>query len=68
MRQIMCMMGIGLACGLAYRYRYRLLNMFFRQSFLRKLAIASLLRIPFIRKRLMGSLFTYPNATNAPEA
>lgn len=61
MRQLLAIGSVLLTVAGIYKYRYKLMNLFLRQPMLRQLAIMTVLRIPFIRQRLMGNLFTFPS-------
>ncbi|WP_157404537.1 hypothetical protein [Shouchella shacheensis] len=67
MRQILSIFSAGVAVLALWKYRYRVMNVILRYQLLRKLAITTLLRIPFFRKQLVGSLFAFPGSPREGE-
>ncbi|MBM7838144.1 hypothetical protein JOC54_001375 [Alkalihalobacillus xiaoxiensis] len=61
MRQLIAIGSVLLTLASIYKFRYKLMNLFLRQPMLRQFAIMTVLRFPFIRQRIMGSLFTFPS-------
>jgi hypothetical protein len=41
----------------AYKYRYRVINAFLSRRMLRKVAVMFAMQIPFIRDKVLGSVF-----------
>ncbi|ALA51104.1 hypothetical protein CAY60_007830 [Shouchella clausii] len=60
MRQVLVAVSTFIAILAICKYRYRLLNAFLRQPLLRRLAVRAVLRMPFVRNRIMPTLFTRP--------
>lgn len=63
MRQTIAILSMALLAGCMYKYRYKVVNLILRHPLLRRMAIVSVLRLPFIRKRIMGTLFSFPDAS-----
>ncbi|AIC94110.1 MULTISPECIES: hypothetical protein [Shouchella] len=57
---ILSILVIGISI---YKYRYKIVNGMMRQPGLRRVLIRFALRIPFVRQKLMGSLFSFPHTT-----
>lgn len=56
-RWILQVFAIGLAVYFGYSYRYRLLNMILNNGMIRKFLITRSLNVPFIRERMMATVF-----------
>ncbi|WP_054710737.1 hypothetical protein [Bacillus sp. JCM 19041] len=63
MRQTIAILLMALMAGCMFKYRYRIVNLILRQPLLRRMAIVTVLRLPFIRRRIMGTLFSFPDAS-----
>ncbi|MCJ8006832.1 hypothetical protein ACFFF5_01065 [Lederbergia wuyishanensis] len=56
-RSIIKMLSALAVLGTAYRFRYKLLNAFLGNSFLRKVSVNAMMNIPGVRSKLMGTAF-----------
>ncbi|WP_462412219.1 hypothetical protein [Neobacillus sp. Marseille-QA0830] len=52
---------IGSLGFIVYRYRYRIMNILLGLSWMRRLAVSSMMRLPGVKQRLMGSVFGGPS-------
>ena len=50
---------LAIASLFVYRYRYRLMNVIFGQSWLRKIAVRSFMLFPSVRERMVGQMFRF---------
>ncbi|MCM3066669.1 hypothetical protein ABEP17_03565 [Priestia flexa] len=57
MKRFIGWLSVLLIGYVVYQIRYRLVNVFFRNSFLRSLAVRSFFNIPYVRERLMNQVF-----------
>ncbi|WP_251551378.1 hypothetical protein [Neobacillus muris] len=42
---------------IVYKYRYRIINILLGLSWIRRLAVGSMMRLPGVKQKLMGSAF-----------
>ncbi|HHW36927.1 MAG TPA: hypothetical protein GXX18_06785 [Bacillales bacterium] len=50
---------LGIASFFVYRYRSNLANTMMRQPWIRKLAVRSFMKIPFVRDRMGGQILQF---------
>ncbi|WP_017728321.1 hypothetical protein [Halalkalibacterium ligniniphilum] len=60
--RIITFFSFVLSIYVAYRYRYRMLNLLLGRRFLRQIAVSLAMQIPFIRDNVMGSMLRYERA------
>jgi hypothetical protein len=48
--RIMSIVFLAIGCFALYRYRYKLINLFFKNRFLQKAFVFLAMNIPFVRK------------------
>ncbi|MGJ7921366.1 hypothetical protein [Neobacillus sp. LXY-4] len=60
MRTFTSIFMIGLAGFLAFKNRYRLINIILGKGFIRKLLVGSVLSIPGVRDKMMQTFFSRP--------
>ncbi|MBT2677504.1 hypothetical protein J7E38_00745 [Bacillus sp. ISL-35] len=60
-RKMVSIFMLGLAGYLVFENRYRVMNMLLGNSFLRRVAVGSIMGLPGIRSKMMGSLFSGPS-------
>ncbi|WP_042458387.1 hypothetical protein [Neobacillus dielmonensis] len=46
---------------IVYRYRYRIINVLLGLSWIRRVAVGSMMRLPGVKQKLMGSVFGGPS-------
>lgn len=63
MKQACSILSVLIVGFSIYKYRYKLLNLMMRQPGLRRILIRFALRMPYVRQKLMGSLFSFPHTT-----
>lgn len=56
-RWVLQVFAIGLAVYVSYANRYRLLNLILANGMIRKFLVTRSLNIPFVRDRMMGTVF-----------
>ncbi|MFE8695441.1 hypothetical protein ACFYKT_03595 [Cytobacillus sp. FJAT-53684] len=62
MSRILSVLMIGLGGYFVFQYRYRVMNVLFKNPFLRRIAVSSFMGIPGVRDRMMKMVFP-PGAT-----
>ncbi|WHY76126.1 hypothetical protein QNH20_18620 [Neobacillus sp. WH10] len=60
-RMLTSIFMIGSIGYLAFRYRYRIINVLFGTSWLRRLAVGSIMSIPGVKNKMMQSVFGRPS-------
>ncbi|MFC7320883.1 sodium:proton antiporter [Halobacillus campisalis] len=56
-KSIIVFMSLLPVVGLGYGYRYRLFRLLSSIPLARKIAVRSVMRVPFIRKKFLGQMF-----------
>lgn len=60
-RMLTSILMIGSIGYFAYRYRYRLINVLLGSSWLRRLAVGSIMSFPGVKNKMMQSVFGGPS-------
>lgn len=60
-RMLTSILLIGTIGYTAYRYRFRLLNILIGTGWIRRMAVSSFMSMPFVKKRMMQSVFGGPS-------
>lgn len=60
-RMLTSILLIGTIGYTAYRYRFRLLNFLIGTGWIRRMAVSSFMSMPFVKKRMMQSVFGGPS-------
>lgn len=60
-RMLTSIFMIGTAGYLAYRYRYRLLNMLIGTGWIRRIAVGSMMSLPGLKRKMMQAVFGGPS-------
>lgn len=50
---------LGIASLFVYRYRFNLMNTIMGQPWIRKFAVRSFMKIPFVRDRMVGQMLRF---------
>lgn len=50
---------LGIASLFVYRYRFNLMNTIMGQASIRKVAVRSFMKIPFVRDRMVGQMLRF---------
>ncbi|MGG5255055.1 hypothetical protein ACQYAD_16610 [Neobacillus sp. SM06] len=61
-RTLTSILLIGTIGYTAYRYRYRLLNLLIGTGWVRRIAVGSFMSLPFVKNKLIQSVFGGPSA------
>ncbi|HLU22179.1 MAG TPA: hypothetical protein VKZ77_06825 [Bacillaceae bacterium] len=57
MKTSLTLLMVGTALGAAYKYRYKLLDMALSNDYLSKLSVNTVMKIPGVKDRVIGSVF-----------
>ncbi|MDT8861727.1 sodium:proton antiporter [Alkalihalobacillus sp. MEB130] len=57
LQRLISILSLVFSMYFAYKYRYRVINAFLSRKMLRKLAVMFAMQIPFIRDKVLGSVF-----------
>ncbi|GAE24769.1 Na+/H+ antiporter [Halalkalibacter wakoensis JCM 9140] len=56
-QRLISILSLVLSMYFAYKYRYRVINAFLGRRMLRKVAVMAAMQIPFVRDKILGSVF-----------
>ncbi|XJZ26221.1 hypothetical protein ACF5W4_12560 [Bacillota bacterium Lsc_1132] len=60
-RMLTSILLIGTIGYTVYRYRYRLLNVLIGTGWIRRIAVGSFMSLPFVKNKMMQSVFGRPS-------
>lgn len=60
-RMLTSILMIGSIGYFAFRYRYRLINVLLGSSWMRRIAVGSIMSMPGVKRKMMSSVFGRPS-------
>lgn len=63
-QRLLAILSFVISIYMAYKYRYKVMNVFLKRRWLGKLAVSIAMQIPFIRDKVLGAVSQYRRPQN----